>query len=66
MATVRGVARKRESRPALTERLPMICQLGGDDQKDNITDLRRQRLALFGMSNVRADLVASLAWGALA
>ncbi len=66
MATVHGVARKRESRPAQTERLPMICQLGGDDQKDTITALRRQRLVAFGMSQIRADLIASLAWGALA
>ncbi len=60
-----GVAPKRESRPALTERLPMICQLGGDNQDDNIPTLRRQRLAAFGLSKVRSDLVASLAWGTL-
>lgn len=61
-----GVAPKRESRPASTERLPMVCLLGGDDHEDTIATLRRQRLAAFGLSNVRADLVASLAWGALA
>ncbi len=36
------------------------------DTPNNITALRRQRLALFGLSNVRADLVAALAWGPLA
>lgn len=65
MATVQGVAPKRESRPVLTERLPMICQLGGDDQKDTIATFRRQRLVALGLSKTRADLVASLAWGAL-
>lgn len=63
MKIAKGVAPKRESRPVVTERLPMICLLGGDGHEDNTTVLRRQRLALFGLSNVRADLVASLAWG---
>ncbi len=65
MATDRGVAHKRESRPALTERLPMICLLGGDDQKDTTKLLRKQRLVPFGLSDTRANLIAELAWGAL-
>lgn len=65
MATAMGVAPKRERRPAKTERHPVICQLGGDDYGDTIATLRRQRLTAFGLSNVRADLVAFLAWGAL-
>lgn len=65
MATANGVARKRESRPALTERLPMICLLGGDDQKDTTELLRRQRLLPFGLTETRANLIAELAWGAL-
>lgn len=66
MATFRGVAHKRESRPALTERLPMICLLGRDDQKDTTELLRKQRLVPFGLSKTRAALVAELAWGTLA
>lgn len=66
MATIHGVAHKRESRPALTERLPMICLLGGDDRKDATELLRRQRLVPFGFSETRANFIAELAWGALA
>ncbi len=66
MATANGVALKRESRPALTERLPMICLLGGDSQKDTTELLRRQRLVTFGLTDTRANLVAELAWGAIA
>lgn len=36
------------------------------DTSNNIAALRLQRLALFGMSNVRAKLVADLAWGPIA
>lgn len=42
----------------------MFCQLGGDNHEDTIASLRRQRLAPFGLSEIRADLVASLAWEA--
>ena len=65
MATAKGVAPKRESRPVLTERLPMICLLGGDGHGDNTELLRRQRLVPFGLTETRANLIAELAWGAL-
>lgn len=65
MANVQGAAPKRECRPAGTERHPIICQLGGDKNENTTAVYRRQRLASLGLSKMRADLVASLAWGAV-
>lgn len=56
-----------KGRPVAAGRHLPFCQLGGDDSGDNTEALRRQFLCRgLGLSQVRADLVASLAWGALA
>jgi hypothetical protein len=65
MASSKGHPRpvKRRSRPAGTERLPMICQLGGDTLA-NTTHLHRlQWLQQHGIYGQRADLIAVMAWG---
>jgi hypothetical protein len=55
---------KRESRPAfVAQRLPMICQLGGDGQKDSTDTLRHQRLSVLGIAGTRALLLSRLVWG---
>lgn len=55
---------KRKGR-AVAARPDQNIHYNGTDT-DSITTLRRQHLALLGLSDIRADLVASLAWGALA
>lgn len=56
---------KRESRPALVaQRLPLNCQLGGDNIGNITATLRLQRLAAdVGIFGARAQLIAGLAWG---
>lgn len=63
-ANSRGVSPvKRESRPAPTaQRLPMICQLGGDNHNDNTEALRLQRLLPLGIIGPQAVLLAELIW----
>jgi len=66
MASRKGHPRptKRKSRPAGTERLSMMCQLGGDISS-NITHQRRlQWLQQHGVYGLRAHLVAGMAWEA--
>lgn len=68
MATRKGHSRpiKRESRPATTVRLSKICQLGGDELGNSTSALQLQRLnTVFGLTGLRAELIASLHWGAL-
>jgi hypothetical protein len=68
MVTGKGHSRpiKRESRPAGTVRLPKTCQLGCDEFGNSTSALQLQRLnAAFGLTGLRAELIASLHWGAL-
>ncbi len=50
---------KRKGR-ALAGARPSLKLHSNSGNTDSITALRRQRLAAFGLSNVRADLVAAL------
>lgn len=66
MAASKGSSRpsKRESRPAGTERLPLICQLGGDKQDNSSSTLQVQFLtARVGMSAAAAAILAPMVWG---
>ena len=65
MATCKGRSHpiKRESRPAMSERLPE-CLLGGDIYGNTTTALRLQRIAaVVGLTGARANGIAGLAWG---
>lgn len=65
MARIEGRSHlKRESRPAfVAERLPVICQLGGDDHLDSSKALRVQILSgRHGISDSFAKLLAPLVW----
>ncbi len=67
MATVTARATQpanRKGRASDTRPLPIYLNNGTDT--DSTARLRRQRLAPLGLSKIRADLVAELAWGALA
>lgn len=66
MAASKGSSRpnKRESRPAGTERLPMVCQLGGDNQNNSSSTLQVQFLtARLGISAAAASALAPMVWG---
>jgi len=67
MATVTSRATQpanRKGRASDTRPFPSSYQNFGTDI-DSIAAIRRQRLAPLGLSKMRADLVASLAWGAV-
>ena len=65
MSPVRGLAPKRENRPALAER-PSECQLGGDNHDYSTSILRIQILErLYSMAPARAALIGRLHWGEL-
>jgi len=66
MAKRKGLsfALKERSRPALRTGRLAICQLGGDDIKDNRAVLQAQLLVhRFNVSNRRAKLLVSMIWG---
>ena len=68
MVTGKGHSRpiKRESRPAGTVRLPKTSQLACDKFGNSTSTLQLQRLnAAFGLTGLRAELIASLHWGAV-
>lgn len=66
MAKPKGISRpgKRESRPAGTERLSMICQLAGDASINSSSALQVQFLtSRVGLSAAAASVFAPMVWG---
>lgn len=57
---------KGKGRVATTRPIHKLLSNSNSDTNDIAARLRRQHLERLGMTELRADLVASLAWGALA
>lgn len=60
----RNAPAKARSRPVSGTGRLLNCQLAGDSSGNTTTTIRLQRLAaVVGITGVRAELIAGLAWG---